>query len=307
MLKLTKTNKLKTYNQTSFQSNPAPTMRTSYPAKVLLYGEHTVLRGGRGLAVPYPNLSLRWVKDRPDEQLLGFCDYLKVVIPADLLRTSDLEDFLLDDWRLTGDIPTGYGLGSSGAVCAAIWDRFATERGKALAGEDLRQILARMEQHFHGQSSGTDPLICYLNRPVVLGGGQPPRFTALPKDWQAGFFLYDTGIERSAADFINRFTGRYDADAAFARVVDQEWTAPADAAILALIGGDRAALWQHTARIADFQGREFPDFIPDQLQDKWTDKGYVLKLCGAGGGGMMLGFATDRRTTEAALGRVAWL
>lgn len=282
-------------------------MRNSYPAKVLLYGEHTVLRGGRGVAVPYPALSLRWVKDRPDESLLGFCDYLKVVIPPDLLDAGALEDFLLDDWRLSGDIPTGYGLGSSGAVCAAVWDRFTTAAGRQLAGEALRQRLARMEQHFHGQSSGTDPLICYLNQPLVLGGGQPPTVTELPDDWNAGFFLLDTGITRSASNYINRFTGRYDTDAGFAKTIAEEWTAPADAAIEALIANDRAALWRHTARLSNFQRLEFADFIPEKLHDKWTGKDYLLKLCGAGGGGMMLGLATDRKLTEAALGRVAWL
>jgi len=67
-------------------------MPREYPAKILLYGEHTVLRGGRGLAVPYPGLSLEWSRSKPDEQLLAFCDYLKVAIPEDLLKTSLLEE-----------------------------------------------------------------------------------------------------------------------------------------------------------------------------------------------------------------------
>ncbi|TXF89430.1 hypothetical protein FUA23_10715 [Neolewinella aurantiaca] len=282
-------------------------MSREYPAKILLYGEHTVLRGGRGLAVPYPGRSLKWSRSKPDEQLLGFCDYLKVAIPGHLLQTSLLEDHLLADWRLTGNIPTGYGLGSSGAVCAAIWSRFATEEGKALSTEELRNNLARMEQHFHGQSSGTDPLICYLSQPVLLGGGQPPRITQLPPDWNQGFFLLDTGIERKAADFIRSFTLRYDSDQGLAETIDQEWTANADAAIDALLAGNREKLRAHTARLADFQLKEFSGFIPQHLHEKWTGNGYVMKLCGAGGGGMMLGLATDREQTEEQLGEVQWI
>jgi len=56
-------------------------MPREYPAKILLYGEHTVLRSGRGLAVPYPGLALRWSRSTPDEQLLRFCDYLKIRYP----------------------------------------------------------------------------------------------------------------------------------------------------------------------------------------------------------------------------------
>lgn len=282
-------------------------MHRSYPAKILLYGEHTVLRGGRGLAVPYAKFSLRWQKDRPDERLLKFCDYLRVVMPATLFNAGALEDQLLDDWRLAGDIPTGYGLGSSGAVCAAIWSRFATPAGKALDGEALRKALARMEQHFHGTSSGTDPLVSYLNQPMELGGGQPPRPTSLPAGWNEGFFLVDTGRERQAGEYIRQFTSRYDASQAFAHRIDTEWTASANAAIDAMLAGDRTALWQHTSSISAFQLREFSGFIPADFHDKWSGKGYTLKLCGAGGGGMVLGLATDKRSAEAAFGRVAWL
>ena len=278
-----------------------------YPAKILLYGEQTILRGGHGLAVPYPKRSLRWEAGQVDERLLAFAAYLTETLPTRLFRATEFEDFLQSGQRLAGDIPTGYGLGSSGAVCAAAWDGFATDAGKALTGEDLRSLLASMERHFHGQSSGTDPLICYLNQPVRLGGGKPPTITKLPDGWNHGFFLLDTGIGRSASDYINRFTSRYDADVGFAKVVDEEWTAPADAAIDALISGNRSALWQHTARLADFQLREFPDFIPANLHDKWTSKGYLLKLCGAGGGGMMLGLGTDQKLTEEALGEVLWV
>ncbi len=282
-------------------------MPRKYPAKILLYGEHTVLRGGSGLAVPYPGLSLEWELGETDERLLAFCDYLNAYIPNDLLKVNRLEDYLRAGWRLSGNIPTGYGLGSSGAVCAAIWDRFATEKGSTLNTEDLRNTLARMEQHFHGQSSGTDPLICYLQQPVLLGGGQPPRTTPLPQNWNEGFFLLDTGIERKASEFIQSFTSRYDADAGFARAINTEWRANANAAISALLAGDRKTLWESNARLADFQLREFPSFIPTHLHEKWTGKDYQLKLCGAGGGGMMLGLSTNPELVERTFGKVLWV
>lgn len=284
-------------------------MSRTYPAKILLFGEHTVLRGGRGLAIPYHLRSLRWVKDRPDERLLAFCDYLKVAFrERKLLDAGSLEDFLLDDWRLEGDIPTGYGLGSSGAVCAAIWDRFATPAGKFLGGEDLRRALARMEQHFHGSSSGTDPLICYLDRPVVLGGGQPPLTTNLPSGATDGFFLLDTGIERSASGFIREFTRRYDTDAGFARMVDNEWLMPANDCIDAALNSDSNRLRTSMRQLSEFQLTEMTSFIPAAYRDKWLSEDYILKLCGAGGGGMLLGFRIkESGVVEKYLGKVAWL
>lgn len=283
----------------------------NHPAKVLLYGEHTVLRNGQGLAVPYGRRSLRWAADQPDERLLLFSNYLQTAFPdGNLLDVPGLEKFLRSGQRLTGDIPTGYGLGSSGAVCAAVWDRFATPSGKALSGEDLRRQLALMEQHFHGSSSGTDPLICYLARPVLLGDGAP-RDVDLPSGWSDRFFLVDTGPRfRPAAELIGQFTQRYDAEPVFNAAVTASWQQPADRAITALLAGDYSTLTTQTRTVSDFQRKELADYIPKIYHDCWSGNGYVLKLCGAGGGGMLLGYLTveaGREEVEETFKKVEWL
>ena len=266
-------------------------MGNTFPAKVLLFGEHTVLRGGRGLAVPYDRLSLRWERSRPDESLLRFCDYLKKQVDKDLLDTNALEDSLLEDWRLVGDIPTGYGLGSSGAVCAAIFDRFATDKGKQLSGQALRQFLAGMEKYFHGSSSGTDPLISYLRRPMLLEFEAPPRPATLPINWEERFFLVDTGRTRKAATLIRKFTEAYDDKPDFALKVNSVWKSQANAAIAALLSGDRQGLDDAFSAISDFQLKHLRTFIPKPIRKHWAGNNYRLKICGAGGGGMLLGLA----------------
>ncbi|OAV43328.1 mevalonate kinase [Lewinella sp. 4G2] len=282
-------------------------MANKYPAKVLLFGEHTVLRGGRGLAVPYERLSLSWKEDRPDESLLQFCDYLKREVPADILDTNALEDQLLEDWRLIGNIPVGYGLGSSGAVVAAVFDRFATEAGKALRGEALRQQLAQMESYFHGDSSGTDPLICYLRQPTIIGGGEAPRAAELPKGWADNFFLVDTGRSRKASTLIRKFTEAYDGKPDFAELVNNRWKPSADAAITALISGNRAELKKAFTTISEFQLQQMRTFIPKPIRKQWSGEGYRLKICGAGGGGMLLGLADRPGANIRGLGKVMWL
>lgn len=255
------------------------------------------------MAVPYPRFFLRWERDRPDEELLKFCDYLRVAVPADQLDTSQLEDDLLDDWRLVGNIPTGYGLGSSGAVCAAIYDRYAPE---PLRGEALLELLARMEQYFHGRSSGTDPLIAYLQRPLLLGGNQPPVATELPQNWQRDFFLVDTGIERKSSVLINRFLQSHGKNP---ERIASGWTAPAEAAIEALLRGDRDELYDQIGRIGRYQLRHFPSFVPVAFRDKWRGGAdYAIKICGAGGGGMLLGLARSRKRTKEVFGsHLSWL
>lgn len=278
-------------------------MSRAYPAKVLLFGEHTVLRGGRGLAVPYPAFSLRWERGEPDERLIKLAAQLQ---PENWWRSLDvprLKREVAAGWRLPGNIPLGYGLGSSGAVCAAVYDRFRRPDHYP-STEQLRVVLSDLEAHFHGESSGTDPLVSYLNQPVLLGDGSP-REVVLPERWAANFFLYDTGRERQATPFIRAFLERYDGGEG--STIDGDWTAPANAAIDALIANDRTTLARRFREVSDYQLASFPGFIPTDLHDRWQTDAYALKLCGAGGGGMMLGWATDKAATEAALNGVAWL
>ncbi len=280
-------------------------MADSYPAKVLLFGEHTVLRGGAGLAVPYHRFRLRWTRGTPDERLLSFADYLRTCVPAPFLHTDRLSFDLRQGLRLSGNIPTGYGLGSSGAVCAAVFDRYGSATAKLLPVDDLRELLATMEGYFHGQSSGTDPLVCYLRRPIKLGGGDAGA-VKLGKGWAEGLFLVDTGIERQASPLIQHFLLAY---REAAPLIETGWTRPADTAIQALETGDRHLLWESVVRISDFQLESFANFIPDAYRSVWNGgQSYRLKLCGAGGGGMLLGLARDRTGVEETFGgRCAWL
>ncbi len=280
-------------------------MSKLYPAKILLFGEHTVLRGGAGLAVPYPRYGLRWEWGNVDERLLSFTDYLRTCVPAPFLNVDRLTYDLRQGQRLTGNIPTGYGLGSSGAVCAAILDRYGSTTTKSLPTSDLRDLLATMEGHFHGRSSGTDPLISYLQRPVKMEGADAGAIE-LRSDWANGFFLVDTGIERNAATLIQQFLDVYRRRGP---EIEREWTANANAAIQALQSNDRTGLREAFRRISEYQLREFSHFIPPAFHERWDGGGaYRLKLCGAGGGGMLLGLAEDKEVTEAAFGdRLSWL
>ena len=279
-------------------------MRPSYPAKVLLFGEHTVLRGGRGLAVPYGRYELRWAEGKSDPRLLAFAAYLaEQDVPVD---TKSLQRDLQQGRTLAGNIPVGYGLGSSGAVCAAVFDRYGHSEAKVLPTADLRRLLASMEGHFHGSSSGTDPLLAYLQKPVVLGGAGSAGGQSLPEGWAEGWFLIDTGITRDASPLIRRFLATYDRDPS---PIDRGWLAPADAAIDALITNDRQALYRHFTTVSDFQLAHFPDFIPEVYHGNWNGgDAYRLKICGAGGGGMLLGLARDTRRAEKVFGNnLQWL
>lgn len=280
-----------------------------YPAKILLFGEHSVLRGSKALAVPTSIFSGAWtaVPNDSTEHLLPYFQYIQQLQQAEkLLAKLDLATFQADLERglfFESNIPVGYGLGSSGAVTAAIYDRYATEIEENL----LRQkaIFAQLESHFHGSSSGVDPLVCYLHQPLLI---TPDYIQALEQSLSFSkenyqLFLLDSGKSRSTGTLVNWFLQQCEQTSYFNSV--QATLIPAvDNAIAALRKDNFDLLFDFFHDISFFQHRFFQPMIPDALQAIWLDglssDYFRLKLCGAGGGGFFIGITKDMERLQAA-------
>ncbi len=159
----------------------------SYSAKLLLFGEYSILLGSRALSIPYPRFSGRLVPPHgtplagkellSNKELKKFLSFLKEK-PDHFSLMMDLNAFEEEVERglfFDSDIPVGYGIGSSGAICAAVYERFGTHQipggmdgGEAMA--HVKKRLGTMESFFHGKSSGFDPLVIYYNRPLTIAG-----------------------------------------------------------------------------------------------------------------------------------------
>lgn len=58
------------------------------------------------------------------------------------------------------------------------------EASENIKGEDiskLRQIFSKLESLFHGQSSGIDPLNCYLQHPLLIHSRDNIAITGIPE------------------------------------------------------------------------------------------------------------------------------
>ena len=287
------------------------TTTTSYPAKVLLYGEHITLRGGEALAVPLPLFGGRWAVEpgTPVTELLDWVGYLmNPGVRARLVATLDLEaaaDFFAGGGHFVADIPRGYGLGSSGALTAALYHRFAAPHTVPADTGLLKADLAVLEGYFHGKSSGTDPLVVYLGRGVHLrpdAAPTPVDFpTAFPEDFS--FFLIDTGRARQTAPWVQRFLDRYTGHPDFRAAADDYWKTDTAAAIRAALLANWPEVQLRTQRIGVFQYKWLRDFCPEHLHALWEQlnarPATALKLCGAGGGGYLLGCTQEWRTLQA--------
>jgi len=277
----------------------------NFPAKLLLFGEHVLLLGATALAVPVAAFGGQWAwsqnRDRHHQRLLqfAFSEALKSVEIIDTERfVNELETGLL----FQSNIPTGYGLGSSGALCAAIYERFAREKTEDLA--KLKSIFARMESFFHGNSSGIDPLTSYVASPILIQNKTEVTRVS-PLNWEAGkpiVFLLDSQLPRRTGPLVEWFLA-HNQETAFAQNLSREYLPAHEHVIHAWLSADAELFWPNLHRISTFQFEHFEPMIPKTLYSFWEKslerQDFVLKICGAGGGGFVLGFARNVETAQA--------
>lgn len=272
-----------------------------FPAKVLLFGEYTILNGSKALAIPYPELEGKWSFEGRDseprslsrESLARFLkDHESTTIDWNLL-TQDFEKGLWFD----SSIPHGYGLGSSGAFIAALFERYGD---KSLSLEIIREGLARLEDFFHGSSSGIDPFVSYIKKPLLIHSSQNVEVLNESLDLK-GFFLLNTGKPRQTAPLVKTYQEKLK-DPEFKKGCADILSRDVNLAIEGIVSKKNENTFHHMWHISNFQWDFFPEMIPTNMRGLWT-KGlesgeYALKLCGAGGGGFLLGYTKKNSSPE---------
>ncbi|MBL0120956.1 MAG: hypothetical protein IPP89_18800 [Saprospiraceae bacterium] len=264
-----------------------------FPSKILLFGEHSLLYGGEGLAIPSYDYCGNWIQDHGNHHgtdLFALAAYLKEHAHQ-FYNNIDVTSFLRDvdaGWTFHSSIPIGYGAGSSGAYSAAIYKRYSVEKDNDL--EHIKSDLAVIESYFHGNSSGLDPLVSYSDSAFHIIKGIPRR-TEIDPAMSALFRLKDTRIPRQGAPYISLFKSKME-NKEFSNKIKTTLNPAVHNAINAMLIADKDELRKAFFEISYFQLVWMPEFIPLSWIRTWEQKlsessGYY-KLCGAGGGGFLL-------------------
>lgn len=286
-------------------------------SKILLFGEYGIIKDSKGLSIPYNfyNGALK-VDENPSAEavksnasLVRFVSYLEqlqqdqpelVTFNIEMLKTDVARGMYFDS-----SIPQGYGVGSSGALVAAIYDKYAHNKITVLENLtrekllQLKTIFAQMESFFHGKSSGLDPLNSYLSIPILINSKDNIEATGIPSQSATGkgaVFLLDSGIVGETAPMVNIFMENLKEEG-FRKMLKNQFVKYTDACVDNFLGGDIKSLFENTKQLSKVVLNNFKPMIPEQFHGVWQ-KGidtndYYLKLCGSGGGGYILGFTQD--------------
>lgn len=290
-------------------------------SKILLFGEYGIIKDSKGLSIPYNfyngalkiDDTLTEVHKASNEKLKDYVSYLEQIDASIVsFNIEDLKKDVSAGMYFDSSIPQGYGVGSSGALVAAIYDKYAKNRITVLENLTrdkllvLKRIFAEMESFFHGKSSGLDPLNSYLSLPILINSKDNVEATGIPtqKNGKGAVFLLDSGIVGETAPMVSIFMDKMKQDG-FRTMLKNQFIKHTNACVDDFLKGDIKSLFSNTKELSKIVLSNFKPMIPKQFHELWK-KGietnqYYLKLCGSGGGGYILGFTQDIDQAKMAL------
>ena len=294
-------------------------------SKILLFGEYGIIEDSKGLSIPYNfyNGALK-TDENPSQEainsnksLVRFAEYLyQLQIEQPTLVQFDIATLKSDvdnGMYFDSSIPQGYGVGSSGALVAAIYDKYASDKITVLENLtrdkllQLKGIFSNMESFFHGKSSGLDPLNSYLSLPILINSKDNIEATGIPTQSTNGkgaVFLLDSGIVGETAPMVSIFMENLK-DQGFRKMLKSQFIKHTDACVENFLHGDLKSLFANTKKLSKVVLNNFKPMIPEQFHALWQNgietNDYYLKLCGSGGGGYILGFTQDIEKAKTSL------
>lgn len=292
-----------------------------FPAKILLFGEYGLLYGAKALALPFHAYGgeLCIEKEMLSSETHEYSSYLEIDRFVSFFEFHDLNKemnypiqlpILKEDLQkrlyFESDIPFEYGVGSSGALCAAIFDEYSIyhqefqkfSRNKDIL-ESLKNDFSVMERYFHGTSSGIDPLVSFLGRPVLFNNGNA-NIVDFSASIDFSIYLIDTNMKSPTGPLVEGFKKKME-DSDFSELFNETYLSLNDNAIESILSNDYKRLFENLKELVLFQLKHFPAMIPSDFVDlikQLHEKQIFVKLLGSGGGGYLLAFVPKGKQLE---------
>jgi mevalonate kinase len=274
---------------------------TEVPAKWVLAGEHSVLRGGTAIALPHPELKLKLTFEPGSSSNLSVTPPTAEAVILELLqsvvdqRSDDGRSFPLPQGTLIieSSIPVGAGLGSSAALSVAV-ARWLSEP-LSLEGEAVFEFAKELEHRFHGRSSGMDIAVTLSGQPISFVMEQGYRqlgIKRLPK-----FTFHDTGLRSRTSECVYRVGIFRDENPHLGMEIDEAMGHAVRSAMEGLVVFDQGQAERGLALVAQgmkqaqqcfYSWRLIPGEARRIEETLLAEGALAVKMTGAGGGGFLV-------------------
>ena len=291
-----------------------------YYAKILLFGEYSVIKNSMALTIPYSHfngkLSFLFNDKYTDydfarqsnRKLYNLLGYLRKLKKQENLNFNiDVDSFARDLEKglyFESSIPEGYGIGSSGALIAALYEHYSSEWDNSIplntqSMNVLKNQMATLESFYHGTSSGIDPLNAFIKKPLLFKGNGDVHVVEInlpTHNPDFGVFLLNSGRKGKTSPLVNIFLEKT-AENGTNGINTDHLNNLTNNAIMSIIEGKNQTFFKSLAELSAYQLEHFSPMIPEGFRTIWRkgleDESYYMKLCGSGGGGFILGFTND--------------
>ena len=206
------------------------------PAKTILFGEHAVVYGEPGIAMPLWGITTtafflplqnlnRKQEFHISSPLIGLeADFSEIsddlplkkliILLTDLLHLTELPAKIL---RIETTIPIASGLGSGAACSVAVIRAFFDEYQCDFDDAEVSAIAFEIEKYYHGSPSGLDNTTISFGKPVYFQKGK--GFEILQVGSKLNLIVADTGIPSVTSAVVQDVRKNYEKNQPFLKEI----------------------------------------------------------------------------------------
>ena len=287
------------------------------PAKLILLGEHAVVYGQPGFAIPLEGVSARaevFVSASGEPARFELADYGIVYHPSDLpvhpvekpfraifeLLERRIGHLGMKGWtcHLESSVPIGCGLGSGAAVTGAVIKALTGALGVRVSGGMLSDMVFEIEKLHHGTPSGIDNTVVSMVKPVLFQKGKGIKLVEYPAR-SLNFIVGCTDLRHDTSEVVADVRQRRNSEPDKYNEIFEEIGRITIEGTESFIKGDSVVLGDVMNRNHELLQKldvSCPEL--DRLVEAAIEAGAAgAKMSGAGRGGCMVAVAVNAGTT----------